>query len=187
MKKIILAALVMLVISCKNDKKQNTEGEQKIDKTDNRSKEVVSKEDNILTLTMSFKVLEDDKFELYYIDDSIDGVFNSEDRLAVYIKGNRDFQTIEFKLPEHSLPYMFRLDLGDNVNKYETPIEIRSVKLELNGNTIDIDDTIMDSFFQTNVYLQKTNGGYLRKIVDGKYDPFLLAKPVLIKKMELEL
>ncbi|MDX1772977.1 hypothetical protein [Oceanihabitans sediminis] len=186
MKKLILVILVMLAVSCKNDKNQNINEEQKTKQTENSNKEVVLKEDNILTVTMSVKVLEDDKFELYYVDDSIDRSFNSEDRIAVYVQANNNFQTIEFKLPEYSLPYKFRIDLGDNSNKHESNVEIKSVTLQLNQFTIDIDDATMDSFFQPNKYLQKINGGYTRKIVDNKYDPFLLAKPVLIKKIELE-
>lgn len=187
MKNPILIFLVILIFSCKNDKKHDVEDQKEIQQTEKQEVENVLIEDNVFILTMFVKVFEDDKFELYYVDDSIDGNFNSKNRLAVYVVGSNEFQTIQFKLPENSLPYKFRIDLGDNGNKYETNIEIKSITLQLNGNTIELDHTTMDSFFQPNVYLQKTDTGYSRKVVDGKYDPFLLAKPVLIKKMELEL
>ena len=180
MKKTVLILIVIICFSCKDESKNK---ESQIVET---PKEVVVK-DNIFILKLDIKANEDDKFELYYVANSPEEGFSRENRTATYIKGNKEYQTVEFKLPKDVFPYKLRIDLGDNGNKYETNIEIKSIKLQLNDNTIEIDQTTMDSFFQPNVYLQKTDNGYSRKVVDGKYDPFLLAKPVLIKKMEIEL
>lgn len=180
MKKAVLILIAIICFSCKDETKNK---ESQIVET---PKEVVVK-DNTLSIILDVKVKEDDKLELYYVINSPEDGFSRDNRYATYIKGNNEFQKIEFKLPKDVFPYKLRLDLGDNGNKYETNIEIKSITLQLNNNTIEIDHTTMDSFFQPNVYLQKTDNGYSRKVVDGKYDPFLLAKPVLIKKMELEL
>lgn len=179
MRKAVLIFLILLSFSCKDENKPKT------DSVNSTSEKAIK--DDVLTITLDVRIKEDDKFELFYVDDFTEGGFTGDKRLATYIKPNNDFQTIEFKLPKDVFPYNFRIDLGDNVNKFETLVEIRSIKLQLNGNIIEIDSSIVDSFFQPNVFLQKTEHGYSRKVVNGKYDPFLLAKPILIKKMELEL
>lgn len=180
MKKAVLIFMAILSFSCK-DKVNNKETT-----TIEAPKEEVIKDD-VIKIILEVKIQEDDKIELFYVDDSPEGSFSGDKRLASYIKGSEDFQLIEFKLPKDVIPYNFRIDLGDNGNKHETDVEVKSIKLQLNENTIEIDNTILDSFFQPNEFLQKTDFGYSRHVVDGKYDPFVLSKPVLIKKMELEL
>ena len=61
-------------------------------------------------------------------------------------------------------------------------------KLVLNENVINIDSKTLEVFFQPNIYLERvSNGIYLRKAMNGKYDPFLISKPILDKKIEIEL
>lgn len=163
MKKTVLIILVLGILSCVDEK------------------------DNIFKVSINAKFLEDDKIELHYINDFSNGTFNTKDREAIYIKGSNEFQLIELSLPKGVLPSKFRIDLGDNINMHETQIDINSVDIELNGNVINIDKTILDSFFQPNIYLERNENGYLRKVVKDKYDPFITSKAILIKKIELEL
>lgn len=179
MKKIILACLIVLSFACKNEEKKAIETEKPV------KKEVVK--DNIFRVFINIRVSEDDKFELYYVGDTPDGNFNVNERVAKYIKGSDDFQVVELSLPENIFPYKFRIDLGDNINKYETDIEIKSIIIQLNKEKIEIENELLSSFFQNNVYLEKTPLGYKRKSVDNRYDPFLISTPLLIKKIELEL
>ncbi len=178
MKKIILSLIILGFFACKSETSTKNEGPITV------NKEV---SEYIFKVSLEAKLMEDDKLELYYIPDFDDVNFNSQDRVAVYVKGSPNYQIIEFKLPEGIIPAKFRIDLGDNVNKFETQIAIKSVDIALDGNNISIDHTIMDNFFQPNSYLDRNNTGYLRKVVDGKYDPFILAKPILNKKITLEL
>lgn len=179
--KLLLLAL-LVCFSCNDGKKKESD-----EPTETKEAKIEIVKDDILKVTMDFKVTQDDKFELYYSENDIGVNFGPNDRLAQYVKANDDYQSITFNLPKDIFPSNFRIDLGDNPIKNETPVEIMSIKIEWNGNVIDIDNSLISSFFQPNAYLQQTETGYERKVINDKYDPFLLVKPVLIKKMELEL
>lgn len=175
----LLLIISLLVFSCKDEK-------QKEENT-NPSSDLTQVTDNIFRVSIEAKILEDDKLELFYLGESANTNFNSKERIAKYIKGSNEFQKIEFALPKGIIPYKFRIDLGDNVNKHETEIAITSITLSLNDNEIFVDTPLLNSFFHPNTYLQTTDQGYQRKIVEDRYDPFILSKPVLDQKIELEL
>lgn len=181
MKGTILLLVLLLGFSCNESKKQEEGVKSEIKK----EKTEISK-DNILKIKLQFKATQEDKFELYYSEYETNVNFGVNDRLAQYVKASDEFQTLEFNLPKDMFPSNFRIDLGDNPLKNESPIEIKSILLEWNGHVITIDHALISSFFQPNAYLQPNDTGYYRKVINGKYDPFLLAKPILIKKMEIE-
>ncbi|WP_296382658.1 hypothetical protein, partial [Winogradskyella sp.] len=161
MKRIILALIVLGFLSCKEDKGNSTQ--KKVIEEVGVEKRKTKKED-IFKVTLNIKMLEDDKIELFYLGEFQDGNFNSKERVAKYIKGNNEFQIIELVLPKGIIPYQFRIDIGDNVNKHETQVDIKSINLELNENIINIDNTLLNSFFHPNRYLEKNNTGYLRRV-----------------------
>jgi hypothetical protein len=176
MRKIVLVILLITAFACKEEAKKK------------EIKEPVKKEvvkDNIFRVFIEVKTQEDDKFQLFYIDDSPEGKFNGDKRLVQQVKGGDEVQIIQFTLPKEVLPYKFRIDLGEN--NYETIVVIKKVKLMYNNEVIEIDDLTLPRFFKPNVYLEKVETGYLRKTIDGRNDPFLLSTPLLIKKIELEL
>jgi hypothetical protein len=179
MKRIAIIFLILITVGCKN-KSQST--------SDIEIQETIKEEakrDNQFKVIMEVTVKEDDKFQLFYIDDSPEGTFTPEKRVVVNLKGSDSSQKIQFRLPEKVLPYKFRIDLGEN--KMETIILINEIKLQYNDEKIVIDALVLERFFQPNMYLQKTENGYLRKTIEGRCDPFLVSTPLLIKKMELEL
>lgn len=178
MKRIVIIFLMLSAVGCKN-KNQST---RDIEIQETIKEEV--KRNNQFKVIMDVTVKEDDKFQLFYIDDSSEGTFTPEKRVVFNLKGGDSPQKIQFTLPEKVLPYKFRLDLGEN--NIETIILINEIKLQYNNEKIVIDSLVLERFFQPNIYLQKTENGYLRKIIEGRCDPFLLATPLLIKKMELE-
>ncbi|PIV92783.1 MAG: hypothetical protein COW44_12960 [Flavobacteriaceae bacterium CG17_big_fil_post_rev_8_21_14_2_50_33_15] len=175
MKKIVCLFLILFAVSCKNDRQNNNH-------TPIKKAEI---KDNLFKVNMNIKVDENDKFQLFYIDDSLEGSFSPEKRLAIDVNASDSPQDIQFTLPEKVFPYKFRLDLGEN--NIETTVEINEIKLQFNNEEILIDKLVLERFFQPNIYLEKTDKGYLRKIVDGRCDPFLISTPLLNKKMELEL
>lgn len=179
MKYVILLLTILLVFACKNERTPNK------NTIENKKETIVN--DDVLSITIEVRTKEADKFELYYTDDLPESGFTADKRIAVYTPGGDDFQTLTFTLPNEVWPYKLRLDLGENNNKYETPVEIKSIIFKLNSNSFVIDSSIMGSFFDTNAYIEPISNGYNRKVLEGKYDPFLVAKPVLIKKMEIEL
>lgn len=173
--------LAFLICFCCKEENKN-KGEAK-----NSASDLTKITDDIFKVTLDAKFLEDDKVELYFVGGSAEGSFNQKERVAKYIKGSAEFQVIEFSLPKGVIPYKFRVDIGDNINKHETQVNIKSVKLELNKNVIYIENKLLDSFFQPNLYLEKNDTGYLRKVIDNNYDPYILSKPVLNQKIAIEL
>jgi hypothetical protein len=185
MKKIVIVLLVLLCFSCKDKKDGENTNTDKISKEVDEPKKV--EPEDTFKILMDVKVLEDDKFDVFYVGDSPEGSFDSKKRVDGYVKGGNEFQLLTVKLPKGILPYKLRIDLGDNINKHETNIEVRSFKLQFNNRTIELDNAALDSLFSPNIYLQKIDNGYSRKIIDGKYDPFLIANQALINKIETEL
>lgn len=180
MKHVPLLILIVLFFSCQKEKKDTNQ----LKKDSPTSKKI---KDNIFKIILEVKVINDDKFEVYYVDDYEEGSFNPDKRLAKFIKASNELQTIQFNLPSGILPYKFRIDVGDNINRHETLVEIKSIRLELNSEFMLIDNQLIDIFFNPNIFLVKRDNGYLRRIVDDRYDPFLLSTPLLDKKIELEL
>ena len=136
-------------------------------------------------VSLDVKVEHDDKFQLFYINDSLEGGYSINKRLVNSFKGSNDFQPINFKLPSGVLPYKFRIDVGEK--GIETLISIRNITLKLNNNVIQINDSAIERFFKPNIYLDKSGNDFIRKKVEGRCDPFFVSTPLLIKKMELEL
>lgn len=181
MKKIIILLVLFVFISCKkNDKKE--EHRDKKPEMEN----IVN--DNIFKLVLNIKIEEDDKLEVYFAGIDPEIGYNANERVSKIVKGKNNFQNIEFLLPKDILPYYFRIDLGDGAYKQKSPIEIKSVTIYLNKNKIVVNDTLINSFFEPNMYLESVNNGvFNRNEIEGKYDPYLESKPVLNKRIEIEL
>jgi len=179
MKRAVLFLVISVFFSCKNEDKKKVQ--------ETMINEQVIEKDNIIKISINARFLEDDRFDLFYVADFPENNFNEKERLSKYLKGNDHFQSINFELPNGVFPYKFRIDLGNNENKHLTPIEIKTIMLEFNGNQILIENSELDHFFYANEFLERTDNGYLRKEVNGRYDPFILSKPLLDKKMEIEL
>lgn len=186
MKRTVLILLTILTFSCKENKQEKPKNNK--EKIETQKKQVLKKEkDNVFKLQFDIKLLENDKFRVFYAENSLDEKFNGEQMIVTSIKGSPEFQTVSIKLPANILPYKLRVDVGENGIKNETVIEFKSIKLELNGNNIIINNDIMNNFFKPNSYLEKTEKGFKRKVVKGKYDPFLVSTALLNKKIEIEL
>lgn len=140
-----------------------------------------------LLITISLRVLEDDKIELFYSGKTSLNRFDENQKFSQLVKGSSKVQKIKFRIPIESNPLKLRIDLGDNRKKKVSIIAVKEIELKRNGNVIRIDESLVNSFFQSNVYLQKTEQGYLRRIVNNKYDPYLVSKPILSKKIKIEL
>ncbi|WP_296315258.1 hypothetical protein [Winogradskyella sp. UBA3174] len=181
MKKIILMIIICLV-SCKEEKSLKLEELDKFEK-----EEVIVKDEDVFKVVLSIKIKENDRLDLFYTGEFPDDEFNEYERLGKDVKGSNEFQIIEFNLPEGVLPYKFRIDLGKNSNRHQTQVDIEWINLEFNDNKINIKNLVLKSFFHPNIYLEQNDDGYLRKTVADKFDPFIVSKPVLNKKIELEL
>lgn len=181
MKKIALILLIALSFSCKKEEKKVN-----ADIIIDTPKEEVLK-DNVFKLHFTVRVSENDKFRVFYTSDSPEEKINGKKMVVTAIKGNPDYQTVSINLPVNVLPYKLRVDIGENSIKNESDIELKTIKLELNGNIIEMNNQTINDYFRPNIYSKKIELGFSRKIVDGKYDPFIVSTPKLNSKIEMEL
>ena len=98
--KILLVALVLVVVSCKNEPKNQT--------NEVNNQEVVA---NTFKVTINAVVKNNDDFCLLYTED---GSLNFEKGIWKGVTGAENEQTIEFSLPENEFPTQLRLVLGKN-------------------------------------------------------------------------
>lgn len=156
---------------------------------DYSSKEDVQKveKDNIFKIQLNVKTSKKDLLEVYYVDDNPEGKFESGKKVRQKTSGMDAFQDVEFSLPAEVFPYKFRIDLGDN--KAQDNIEIDHINIKYNSNSFKIGKDSIQYFFAANEYIDwdKTNSVFSFKEVNGRQDPFLVAKALLIKKLEIEL
>ena len=152
---------------------------------DNNSTVSETLNDDIFRIIMDINIAENDRLQLFYKDSEQDESFSVEKRIVKRIKGNEGFQTVTFELPPKNLPYAFRIDLGEMSN--ETSIIVNEIRIELNSSELVINNKTLNRFFTKNLYLETDdNRVFLRKKINGRYDPFLISTPFLIKKIELE-
>lgn len=135
-------------------------------------------------IILKAKVIEDDKFQLFYID-SVNGKYNERDVVIVNVKGNQDFQSIVFELPLKTFPNQIRIDIGEN--KIDSPIEIDSLKIVFGSKKLVMNYMTFNRFFKHNVYIEENGQGiYSRKLINKKYDPFFSSTEFLKKHLELK-
>lgn len=136
---------------------------------------------NFFKITLIAKVLEDDKFQVFYIDEIGKG-YTEDKRITTKVNKSQDFQEISFVL--NKVPLKFRIDLGEN--RHRTIVEIDKVILDNGSKQIELNSAVLHRFFDTNIYTSKVEHGYNRRDVQGRYDPFISSTALLMKKLELE-
>lgn len=152
-------------------------------------KEIVKIEQNNFEIHIDAIVPIDDVFEIFYLNEDLskEVKFSEKQKIRKNIIGSKIIQRITFKLPEHAQFYQFRVDLGNNKNQKE--ITIKSITLSNMNNSILINTDLIKIFFLLNKFidLNDFNGKMKFKHIKQKKDPYIIAKPILIKKIELEL
>ncbi|WP_159022156.1 hypothetical protein [Formosa sp. L2A11] len=141
--------------------------------------------DNVFSVDLNIKILEDDKLQLFFIQDNSESGFSFQKKVNVNVQGKDEFQVVSFKLPSNVIPIRFRLDLGDN--RKESEVQIKSILIRLNNNVISVDNSTIQRLFNPNKYLITSDYiSFERKIIGNDYDPYLLSTPLLNKKIEID-
>ncbi|GGW38916.1 hypothetical protein [Arenibacter certesii] len=136
---------------------------------------------DVFNITLVAKVLENDKFQVFYIDELNKG-YTEDKRIVANVKKSPNFQEITFEL--NTIPLTFRIDLGEN--GHNSIVEVDKIILDSGNRKIELNSDVMHRFFDTNIYTSKVGNGYHRSAVEGRYDPFISATALLEKKLELE-
>jgi hypothetical protein len=98
--RIVIASLFLSVVlySCKDTKKEEA---------------TITEKPETFDVTLNMVVKNDDKFQLYYTDEStLD--FDDKKSFFVPVKGSENPQDIVFHFPEDVIPSNLRVDLGSN-------------------------------------------------------------------------
>lgn len=120
---LFLMVLVSLVIySCKNSKEGTT------DSKNNTTQ--VQPNDSIFKVSLEVLAKKDDNFCLFYTTDGSTD-FTQIEPIWTDVKGNENFQTIEYKLPKGVKPTQLRLDFG--IKKEQPDVVLNKVVLSYNG------------------------------------------------------
>ena len=182
MKYLIAGFIILLTYSCKDVK--NTETNET--KTEN-NEDLKKIKDDIFRVILKVIAPEKDNFEIFYTDLYPDEEFREEKKNNIALEGSNEVQDIVFNLPKGILPYNFRIDLGNN--KFQEKIFIKSIELKYNSNSIFIENDLIPTFFVVNEFINydKSSGTAILSYVNNRRDPFIIAKPILIQKIEIEL
>ena len=161
MRPVIFLAATFLFLNCHNAGKI-------------KAKEEKSKIADFLTVSLKTKLAEDDILEVYY-SESVQAPYNNQDKLSLYVKGDSLIQNIVFRLPDRIYPMKLRIDLGSK--RHETPIQLEEIVLTTGGNSRVFKFEEIKTNFRKNQYLEidPESNGYVRKLINGVYDPFILS------------
>ena len=120
-------------------------------------------------------VPKDDIFYVYYLQE---GVKNWSDEYSTFlrIKGSNVAQNLKFTIPIDKKIEKIRIDIG--ANKKQLPMQINAISVYSEIDKINLTDSI-HSLFNFNVYTTHENGTYYTKVVEGRYDPFLISNNYL--------
>lgn len=117
-------------------------------------------------------VPKDDIFYVYYLQEGIKN-WSDEYSTFVRIKGSNASQNLKFTIPLDKKIEKIRIDIG--ANKKQSPMIINTILISSEIDNINLTDSI-HSLFNFNIYMTQEKGFYYTKVVDGRYDPFLISK-----------
>lgn len=126
------------------------------------------------------RVLENDIFYVYYLQE---GIKKWSDTQSVHqrIKGNKSYQNLRFSLPLDKPIKRIRIDIG--ANKNQKPIVINSITIRSEVGILKFEKDFFENF-DLNAYATFNKDKFIPKIVNGRYDPFLVSKPFLAQQIE---
>ena len=138
-------------------------------------------------IELSIIVKKKDMIEIFYLDSKDNVVkFSEEKKIRKRVEGSNDVQVLSFKLPIEALSNTFRVDLGNNTK--QNIVSFKNIIFYSRQGELLVEGNEMEWFFTVNKYLKyKGSGQYQIIEVDGHIDPFIISKPVLNKKLEIEL
>lgn len=141
-------------------------------------------ESEAIEFNMRVKSMNDDIFQLFYVNDPR---LSFTDSLLIRkrIIGKEMFQNITFEIPSKKQILKLRFDIGERGLKSDVIIE--SMNIVFGEKSILINQTNFHRLFSPNIFIETDNFRlFKRKSINGKYDPFFQSKALLEKKMQLE-
>lgn len=167
-KKIKIVFYVLLIIttsSCKEKKNRTLRDKQANVITNN-----ISKEDGAFEIIIKAKILENDKFHIFYRDYN-NNEFSSKRVVEALIQGQDTVQEVHFKIPEGIVPVFLRIDFGTNFEQKEIALE--DIKLIYGSNSYVFDNERFSQMFRPNKYVEYDEKSEIieTRSLNGMYDP----------------
>jgi hypothetical protein len=138
MKKILIVLFVFSLISCKNEKSENTETQQAQEQPTGN---------DFYTVTLDLVAQKDDSFHVFYTED---GSVNFEENNSVWVefKGSPNSQKLVFNLKKGVVPNQLRLDFG--LNKEQGDVKLNSVEIAYLDQKLTYSGSEIFKFFRPN-------------------------------------
>ena len=133
-----------------------------------------------ITIDLETITLEKDIFYIYYLQEGVKK-WSDENSVHQRIQGSEAFQNLQFELPIDKTINRIRVDIG--ANKNQKPIVLKSITISSETGSIAISNDLLNSF-DLNAYATLKDNLFSPKIVNGRYDPFLISKPVISEAIE---
>jgi hypothetical protein len=160
MRKLIIVAISLVVlVSCKNETKQE---KTTIDYSGN------------FTLTIDVLIEKNDVFQLFYNEDASD-MFIDQNSKIIEVLGSSEFQTVSFEFPENAFPRALRFDISSNPE--QDAVKFGNIKIKYFEKNIEINGSDFSKYFFpiNQTVVDNTSGSYkLTKDEKVPYDPILL-------------
>lgn len=131
---LVVALISTFLTGCKNEKS--------VDSLEVVKPDVV---DTSFNVTIDVIVKKDDRFQLYYVDDS-NPEFNEEKSVWVDVKGSEELQKLRFNLPADFIPTLIRLDFG--LNDIQEDVVLKSVELGYYDKKFNMTDLALANYFR---------------------------------------
>ena len=157
--------LIITTSSCKEKKNRTLRDKQANVITNN-----ISKEDGAFEIIIKAKILENDKFHIFYRDYN-NNEFSSKRVVEALIQGQDTVQEVHFKIPEGIVPVFLRIDFGTNFEQKEIALE--DIKLIYGSNSYVFDNERFSQMFRPNKYVEYDEKSEIieTRSLNGMYDP----------------
>ena len=161
MKLILCCSVMVFLIGCKKNSSVKVDQQNMI----------IS---DFLMVSIKGKLKEDDIIEVYF-EESVQDPYTIENKQSLEVKGSSEIQDMVFRLPNRVYPMKLRIDLGSK--GYETPFEIMEITISTGGKSKTFSVEEIKRVFRMNQYVEMESGSnrFIRKEVNGTYDPFILS------------
>ncbi|MGV3697710.1 hypothetical protein [Flavobacterium sp.] len=138
MRKVLIFLFVFSLISCKDEKTENTETKNAVEQPAGN---------DFYSITMDVVAQKDDSFHVLYTED---GSNNFEEINSVWaeFKGSPNSQKLVFNLKEGAIPNQLRLDFG--LNKDQGDVKLNSVEIAYLNNKVTFTGPEIFKYFRPN-------------------------------------
>ncbi len=170
--KIIFILSLVLIISCKQEKKEQVDTNQK--------REPI----NFFNVKIDAVVKGDDTFTLFYLEGNEKNI-TRENSVSIKVKGGEASQNLEFQLKEDVLPTRLVLRLG-GPEASDQKIVFNTIEVGYRNHKITVEKEKIFQFFNPNKFINYNQDTFTAtpKEVDGKFRPNLFSRRILENKID---